>query len=210
MNSTFSFLPFFKVLWYRLFWIVLFTLIGGGVGYAGLKELYVPQYTATSVVDIHHKKPTDGSYSDQLTADMNNMTTVQSQISDFGIYRAASSSINEQYNLDISPKYIQSHVQTSVKDSSTILYVVTTTDNANKASQISNAVIQSYRNKYTKKNQDLVVNQLSKAKASDTSVSATPYLKYIKNGAILGGFLAYVVCLLLYFKGKNKKSGHVK
>lgn len=210
MNSTFSFLPFFKVLWHRLFWIILVALIGSGVGYALLKKYYVPQYTATAVVDVHHNKTKGGSYSDQLTTDINNMTTVQSQISDLGIYNDVSSNLKKDHNMSVSAKYIQSHVQISIKDSSTILYVVTTTDNPNKASQISNAVIQSYRNKYEKKNDALIVNQLSKARASDASVSVTPYLEYVKDGAIVGGSLAYVVCLLLYFKNENKKSGRFK
>ncbi|MFD1421202.1 Wzz/FepE/Etk N-terminal domain-containing protein [Lactiplantibacillus songbeiensis] len=205
MNSNFSFLPFFKVLWYRLIWIILFAIIGGGIGYAWLHQTYTPTYTVAANVDIHHTKTSRGSYLDQLNTDVNRLGTVQSEMSDLGIYRIASSTLKQDSSIDYSANKMQKSVSVLGKPSSTILSVSATTDSAKKSSAVVNAIITSYKNKYTKTDKRLVVKQLSKAKASSAVVSKAMYSSYIKNGAIIGAVLAYVVCLLLYFKQRKNK-----
>ncbi|MFC6179779.1 hypothetical protein [Lactiplantibacillus daowaiensis] len=206
MNSKFSFLPFFKVLWYRLVWIIVFALIGSGVGYYVMRKTYTPTYMVASSVDVHHKTKSNESNLDQLNTDVNRLGVVQSEMSDPGIYASVSSSIKDKNNISISVKALQNKVSVVTKPTSTILSVSATTDSAKKSSVIVDSVISSYKTKYTKKDKKLVVNQLSKARPSTAIVSKTPYAQYIKNGALIGGVLAYLVCLFLYYKQRKNSS----
>ncbi|UWF40067.1 hypothetical protein [Lactiplantibacillus plantarum] len=206
MKSNFSFLPFFKVLWYRLFWIVLFAVLGGISGYFAERQMFTPQYSVSSTVSVYHVKSKAGSNLDQLNTDVNRLGTVQSEIGDPGIYANASRLVKENKGTSIPTKYFIEHVSVSAKASSTILSVGATANTAQKAADMSNYVIQAYKNKYLKSDGRLRIEQLSKAKAMYATKSEPDYMKFIKNGALIGAILAYLVCLVLYFRKRNSKS----
>ncbi|PRO86210.1 hypothetical protein C6Y10_03695 [Lactiplantibacillus pentosus] len=203
MKSNFSFLPFFKVLWYRLFWIVLFAVLGGASGYFIERQIFIPQYSVSSTISVYHEKTKSGSNLDQLNTDVNRLGTVQSEIGDPGIYASASQLVQKNEGVSIPTKYFITHVSVSAKPSSTILSISATANTAKKAAYMSNSVIQAYKNKYAKSDKRLHIEQLSKAKAELATRSQPDYMTFVKNGALIGAAITYLVCLVLYFKKRK-------
>lgn len=204
MKSNFSFLPFFKVLWHRLFWIVIVAVIGAGSGYFILKQTYVPKYSISSTVDVHRVKTLQESNLDRYNTDVNRIGTIQSEMGDTGVYASASKLMKKYYNVSVSVKTMQNNVTVSGKPSSTILGVGATSTSAYKASLIVNSVIRAYKVKYTKLDKRLVVRQLSRANPAYATVSKAPYGTYMKNGAAIGAIIAYVFFLILYYFKSRK------
>jgi len=133
------------------------------------------------------------------------LNVVQSEISDPGIYASVSSTVKDKHSIDISVKELQNKVSVVTKPMSTILSVSATTDSARKSSIIVDSVINTYKVKYTKKDKRLIVSQLSKAKPSTAIKSKTPYMQYIRNGALICGVLTYIICLFLYYKQRKNR-----
>ncbi|GAX05145.1 chain length determinant protein [Secundilactobacillus pentosiphilus] len=204
MKSNYSFLPFVTVLWKRLIWIVLFAIIGGVVGFFVAKSTFVPQYTASSTVEVTRKKGITESNLDRYNTDVNRIGTVQSEIADFGTYEKANQLMQKQYNVSVPAKTIQKHAVVLTKPSSTILAVSMTSPSSEKAVLTVNSIIQAYKIKYAKNDKRLVVRQLSKATKLNTTVTQAPYSQDIKNGAIIGAVLTYLICLIAYFLRKKR------
>ncbi|GEO70628.1 hypothetical protein [Levilactobacillus acidifarinae] len=209
MESKFSFLPFVKVLWHRLFWILLIAVIGGVAGYYVTKRNFVPAYTVASTVNVHHKASPTQSKTDVLNADIARLGTVQSQLGDVGIFRLASKRVKVKHNVSFSTEYLMKHVNVIAKPSSTILQVAATSRNAVQASWIVNAVIYSYENKYTKVDKTLLVTQLSPASADWATETKPDYSQPIKKWALIAAVVAYAIFMFGYAL-KERREGRRK
>ena len=198
MESKFSFLPFIEVLWHRLFWIIICAVLSGFVGYKITEHNFVPEYNATSTINVRHKPSASQSKLDVLNADIARLGAVQSQIGDIGIYHLASERLKKKDGIDISARSMLKSVNVVVKPTSTILAVAATSESARQASQIVNAVIYSYKKKYTKADKSLIVTQLSPASADWATVTKPSYTKPVKLWAVVGALVAYAFFLLGY------------
>lgn len=199
MESSFSFLPFFKVLWQRLLWIILCAVIGGATGYYVLKANYEPIYSSGTQIDVHRARKLNEDELARYNTDVARTSTIQSEIADSGIYETTSRVINEKQGVSIPETTIRKNVSVTVKPSSTILAVTAKSNSAYKASLIANTIVKVFRAKYTKIDKRLVVLQLSPATASKAYVSRAPYASYIKNGAAIGFVVSYLLFLLVYY-----------
>lgn len=206
MESKFSFLPFVKVLWHRLFWLILVAVIGGAAGYFVTKKNFVPEYTVAATVNVHHKPSLTQSKTDVLNADIARLGTVQSQMGDVGIYQSAAKRIKAKHKVTLSTNYLVKHVNVIPKPSSTILGVATTSKNAVQASWIVNAVIHSYKKKYTKTDKSLVVTQLSDASAEWATTTKPSYSGPVKKWASIFAVVMYAIFMFAYFLRERREN----
>ncbi|ANN49529.1 hypothetical protein A6F53_09855 [Levilactobacillus brevis] len=206
MESKFSFLPFVKVLWHRLFWIIICGVIGGFIGYKVTQHNFVPKYTVTSTINVRHKPSATASKQDTLNADISRLGTVQSQVGDNGIYYLASKRLKKQNSISLSTKEINKSIDVIAKPASTILEVVATSKSAKQASLMVNAVVYSYKEKYTKSDKSLMVTQLSKATEDWATTTKPAYTKPVKLWAAMGALIAYALFLLGYALRARRES----